>query len=132
MVELAERASVPCGGCRACCRHDMIFLHPEHGDKPETYQTVPMLHPIHKRWGQMLAKKKNGDCIYLGQNGCTIWDRAPTICRNFDCRKYFQKMMTMPRALRKAALRKGVIDREVLDRGKELLHTLKGNTDVQS
>ena len=30
--------NVPCNGCRACCRHDMIPLMPERGDLIWTYE----------------------------------------------------------------------------------------------
>lgn len=34
----------------------------------------------------MIAHKANGECVYLGENGCTIHDRAPSLCRVVDCR----------------------------------------------
>lgn len=34
----------------------------------------------------MLAHKDNGDCIYLGDTGCTIHERKPQQCREMDCR----------------------------------------------
>ena len=38
--------SVPCAGCTACCQNDVLMLHPEMGDDPAQYQTVPIIHPI--------------------------------------------------------------------------------------
>ena len=42
----------------------------------------------------MLPHKPNGDCYYLtyggdGRSECSIWDHAPTACREFDCRKWW-------------------------------------------
>lgn len=71
-------ADVPCGACRACCVQDRIFLGPT--DDPKSY-----------RWHiedgyAVLDRKPNGECIYLGDAGCSIHERAPSICRRFDCR----------------------------------------------
>ena len=35
----------------------------------------------------MLDHKPNGDCIYLGNGGCTIHESKPRMCREMDCRK---------------------------------------------
>jgi len=70
---------VPCNGCTECCRNDIVFLHPELGDKASTYQT----RVVDGRYA--LAHQDGGACIYLGKRGCTIWDRRPAVCREFDC-----------------------------------------------
>lgn len=45
-----------------------------------------MVNPITGKPGLMVAKKPGTmDCIYLGENGCTIHGSAPIICRAFDC-----------------------------------------------
>lgn len=36
----------------------------------------------------MLKHKPNGDCVYLDENGCSIHDHAPWVCRMFDCRRW--------------------------------------------
>lgn len=72
---------VPCGGCMRCCRGDAIRLLPM--DNPARYLTVP--HPRYS--GQlMLDHKPNGDCVYLGEQGCTIQDDKPLMCQEMDCR----------------------------------------------
>ena len=53
------------------------------GDDPFQYQTEP--HP-YSIGAIMLAHKDNGDCIYLGDTGCTIHDRKPRQCLEMDCR----------------------------------------------
>lgn len=71
---------VPCNGCTICCKGDAVRLLPGDGLK---YFVEP--HPIFKgEW--MLAHKPNGDCIYLGDSGCTIHDSTPRQCREMDCR----------------------------------------------
>lgn len=72
---------VPCNGCTLCCQGDAIRLLP--GDDPTQYETEPH---VHYRDQLMLAHKPNGDCVYLGESGCTIHDRSPQMCREMDCR----------------------------------------------
>ena len=57
---------VPCNGCTECCRFgDSLHL---------KYDSIPV--------------DKNGDCIYLGKSGCTIWPNCPAVeLRDYDCIK---------------------------------------------
>jgi hypothetical protein len=82
------RVPVPCGGCKACCHRERIVLAPD-----ETgYVTEPALGPDVPGDARMLAHKPNGDCIYLGEQGCTIWESAPRVCQAFDCRRWLAKI----------------------------------------
>src|SRR5210317_376893 len=73
---------LPCNGCTACCEMDIVFLHPEFGDKPKKYVTQMAGDRI------ALAHKKTGGCIYLNHDvGCAIWERRPVVCREMDCRR---------------------------------------------
>lgn len=116
------RALVPCNGCTACCQNDLLILHPELGDDPGQYETQRVRNPITGKMDHALQHKPGGGCIYLGAHGCTIWDRAPAICREFDCRRFF---LRLGRQGRKRALRAGWADRDVLDAGHARLHTLE-------
>lgn len=118
--------AVPCNGCTACCRQELIFLHPEHGDIIEAYDTFPTINPVTNKEGHAIKHKDNGECVYLGENGCTIHDRAPVICREFDCRRWFLKFGD--RAARRRflkALPHDDVSREVFEAGRARLHTLK-------
>ena len=118
---MLARANVPCGGCRACCRNDRIILHPEHGDDPASFEIEPTWNPLTNRPALMLKHKPNGDCIYLGEEGCTIHDRAPAICREFDCRRFFMKFS---RAERRAGVSRGLLTKAILDAGRERMRSL--------
>jgi hypothetical protein len=87
---MVKRNVVPCNGCVACCRTQKAPLFPEHGDDVSAYRTVPTV-MADGRKELMLARKADGACVYLGEqdgrSGCTIWERAPWVCRRFDCRK---------------------------------------------
>lgn len=119
------RTTVPCNGCRACCLHDAIFLHPECGDDPDAYETELVEYPIMVNGRRIkapaLKHKPDGSCVYLGPHGCTIHDRAPAICKEFDCRRLYQ---SMTRAERRRRVRQGVLDKAVLDAGRDRLNTL--------
>lgn len=74
-----------CAGCRKCCQGgNAATLRPERGDDVTRYVT---------RRGsdgeRVLKTRKNGDCIYLGSTGCSIYARRPYECRTLDCRTYF-------------------------------------------
>lgn len=72
---------MPCDGCTACCRGRAIRpLYPERGDVVQHYshQYVDGI--------PALAWNKDGDCIYVGSEGCTIHARRPALCRGYDCR----------------------------------------------
>lgn len=116
---------VPCNGCTACCRNDLLFLHPELGDIAASYQTQSAVNPITGREGLALKHKPEGGCIYLGEEGCTIHDRAPAICREFDCRRFY--LGFTDRAERRRLVRQGFVSKDVLDAGRAPpAHTGKG------
>jgi hypothetical protein len=124
-VIMAERANVPCGTCHACCRQERVILHPECGDDIASYDTVeaPADTVGVKIYGggerRMLSHKPNGDCVYLGDGGCTIWERAPAMCQAFDCRRLF---LRFTRAERRRF--KKVLDTDVMRAGRERLGSL--------
>ncbi len=105
--------SVPCNGCTLCCHNDAIRLLP--GDDPDQYETQPH----HYMPGQLMLKHKpNGDCIYLGESGCSIHDRRPRMCKRMDCRT-IARVFTWTQ-VRKME-RRNAIKMAVWQRGKELL-----------
>lgn len=57
-----------------------------------------------------LECKPNGDCIYLGEHGCTIYDRRPSICREFDCRVMF---LSLSRNERRQWIKSGFMGKDV-------------------
>jgi len=108
---------VPCNGCTLCCQHDLIMLHPEDGDDPAAYETVPATSPVTGRPGLALAHRPDGACVYLGEAGCTIHGRQPVICREFDCGLMWARM---PRAERRRLVRTGAYDAEVFRQGRRV------------
>lgn len=111
-----ERVDVPCGTCHLCCRL-MTPILPEKGDNAFEYKTALCFSP-NKEPYLILDRLPNGDCVYLGPDGCTIHDRAPWVCRDFDCRAVFRNS---DRAGRRIAIRRGDMSKEIFDRGRELI-----------
>jgi Fe-S-cluster containining protein len=67
----------------------------------------------------VLELTDDGACVYLGPDGCTIHDRAPIICRTFDCRRFVQ-MNFRNRADRRAAASQSDVVRAGMERMKTL------------
>lgn len=76
---------VPCNGCTLCCHNDAVRILP-HEDASK-WQTEPH---DYMHGARILAHKPNGDCVYLGERGCTIQNDKPQQCREMDCRRIAQ------------------------------------------
>lgn len=114
------RVGVPCGGCTACCRNELVVLYPEDGDDLRSFD----YDEVEIEDGSKLAvvkQRENGDCVYLGPAGCTIHERAPLICQHFDCRRYFLSMTRVERRMIEKVSR-GKLD--IFKAGRERAHTL--------
>lgn len=109
-------AKVPCGTCKLCCKNSAVLMMPISGDVAENYDTIPF--PLNTEF-RILRIKDNGDCTYLGENGCTIYDRRPYMCRIYDCRAQSQ-MYT--RKERKQLVKEKSMDPAILKRGAILIH----------
>ncbi len=72
--------AVPCGECHACCIKVNAQLFP-HELKLNFKTKFSRSEGKHH-----LKHKPNGECFYLNEQGCSIHDRVPTVCRTFDCR----------------------------------------------
>jgi hypothetical protein len=81
------------------------------GDDLSQYQTEP--HPYMPE-ARMLKHKPNGDCLYLGEEGCTIPATKPLMCQEMDCRRIAQ-------AITWTQARKMNVSMGVWRRGKDLL-----------
>ena len=121
--------SVPCNGCTACCKHDLIMLHEEMGDIPQAYACEPMTNPLTGFVGWALKRKADGSCIYLGETGCSIHGRAPAVCKEFDCRLMLKNFLSIPRPerrrLQKTLRKRNLMSQEVVEAALERMHTLE-------
>ena len=117
---MKEHVKVPCNGCRACCSQ-AVFLFPDEGDDQSQYETVEAVNPLSGKLSRMLRMKPNGDCHYLGTDGCTIYDRIPLMCRVFDCRRWYLKFT---RRERRSMTAKGMLSKDIMDAGRARLPSL--------
>lgn len=108
--------AVPCNGCTACCRYRVTLDRTR--DDPSLYDTEPFLNPITLESELVLKHKPDGTCVHLGEGGCTVHDHAPSVCQEFDCRRFYQ---ATPRNERRAAAAQVGTHKEVLAAGKARL-----------
>lgn len=115
-------AKVPCAGCTACCRHALVFIMPEHGDRHELYDTFDAFNPLTKEMGRAIRQKEDGDCIHLGPKGCAVYDRRPAICRAYDCRRFLLRIGD--RSEQRRWVREGRLAKEIYEAGRARMGTL--------
>lgn len=75
-------SDVPCGECNQCCITLTPYLTPEEFESGQyiwTLLTGPENTPC------IAIPRTDRGCIYYN-NGCTIYDKRPLACRQFDCR----------------------------------------------
>jgi len=72
---------VPCNGCRMCCYHPRIEVEPQDDVTQLDVET-------HEDGGRTLRRRKDGSCVHLGSEGCTVYAQRPRGCRTYDCRLF--------------------------------------------
>lgn len=79
-----DAGSVPCAGCTACCHYPGIVV-----DKKRDGQRLAQLRTERSPDGELvLQQRSDGACVHLGEQGCTVYERRPGVCRAFDCRVF--------------------------------------------
>ena len=84
---------VPCGTCTLCCQILSPYLTPEEVNSglypislvsptPDLLARDPQVGPV-----VTMFKNPQGGCSMFQDGKCTIYDRRPSACRKFDCRK---------------------------------------------
>lgn len=80
-----------CNQCGICCHLFLINLNKEEYLSGK-YKTIfgkegsfTSFSKAQKYGAHFLAKKKDGSCIYLKNNLCSIHDDRPLVCRGFFC-----------------------------------------------
>ena len=75
VIDHEQRSPIECGTCTACCRpQTSIALTPEERCNYRTNKAGT---------GLLIIK---GLCSYVSAAGCTIYDKRPKACRDYDCR----------------------------------------------
>lgn len=98
---------VDCGGCTKCCTVRAFLME---GDDVEFFERKHLLSEeepesdkyarANKHFTGYVLDRVDGKCAYLGENGCTVYDKRPLSCRAFSCIELVQNVMGMPEAKR--------------------------------
>jgi uncharacterized protein len=90
-------ASVPCGGCTACCRSSQ-FVHIE-PDERDTLAHIPteLLFPAPRLpiGHVLMGYDEHGHCPMLVDDRCSIYEHRPRTCRTYDCRVFAATGITL-------------------------------------
>lgn len=86
-----ERNPLPCNGCTACCYGMVVVIDPTTDPEPVRAYGADNLRLVDlKRTGRYqiaLGQKKDGSCVFLTDKGCGVYEKRPSVCKAFDCRK---------------------------------------------
>jgi uncharacterized protein len=75
----------PCKPCANCCTNVIIRVRDkdiQHWKDTNRYDILLCLEEI-TEGAVFMIRKKNGECIFLSEKGCTIYDARPEVCRKF-------------------------------------------------
>ncbi len=106
-------AKTPCNGCKLCC-HALVILTLH--DDPSLYETREVEVGT-TNGARALIRKPGGACLYLGPEGCTIYDKRPVICRTFDCAGFVKRNKKSLRRM----IAEGIVKKRIVERGRQLL-----------
>jgi Fe-S-cluster containining protein len=85
----AHEATVNCGHCTACCRDAPLIVLTE-GERPEPFDKMVRIvvecDDGKEKSFWLLPHQPNGDCYYLRDGQCSVYEQRPKMCRTFDCR----------------------------------------------
>lgn len=97
-----------CKACGLCCKLFYINLSEEEYTSGK-YITELGEYGVIEKFGEakscganLLAKKKNGECIYLENNKCSIHADRPVVCRQFFCSTKAKKFQGMVKIIKEA------------------------------
>lgn len=97
-----------CWSCGLCCKLFLINLN-ENEYKSGKFKTVfekfGIIDDFKKASGcgaNILAQKKDGACVYLKNNLCSIHEERPSVCRKFFCTTKNKKYEGMIKIIKEA------------------------------
>jgi Fe-S-cluster containining protein len=79
----------PCWPCANCCKNVIVRVRDEdlgRWKKENRYDILLCLEEI-TAGAVFMIRKKNGECIFLTEKGCSIYDMRPKVCRLFPTSK---------------------------------------------
>jgi len=97
-----------CNGCGLCCKLFLINLNREEYQSGkfktmfEQFGHIDDFKLARESGVNFLAKKENGECIYLDGQDCSIHADRPAVCRDFFCTSKAEKFKTMVKIIKEA------------------------------
>ena len=81
-----------CRRCLKCCRHKRIQLNPYEVARMARAQglstTAFRTRFTHNQGGVELLQAEDGDCVFLGPDGCTVHPDRPLVCRLYPLGRF--------------------------------------------
>ena len=96
-----------CSQCGLCCCLFLVNLTEDEyrsGKYKTQFEKFGLIDDFHKaaEWGvNTLEQKKDGSCIYLKKNKCSIHQTRPQACREFFCNSKLKKFRKMGEQIKK-------------------------------
>lgn len=90
-----------CDQCGICCKFFLInlneaeYLTGKYRTVNDEYRSFVDFTEVEKYGLNFLAQNKDGSCVYLQENGCSIHEIRPQVCRDFFCSSRNLKYSTM-------------------------------------
>src|SRR4030042_3777208 len=103
-IDTEKQKQPICSMCGLCCKLFWINLNEKEyysGKYLTVFDDIKVYNDFTtaKECGaNLLKQQKNGSCIYLQANKCSIHERRPAVCRQFFCsgtEKKYEKMRNM-------------------------------------
>jgi len=96
-----------CFQCGVCCRLFSINLNEEEWKSGQfetvikTVDTNELFTTVEQYGGNIIKEQKDGSCIYLKGDLCSIHERRPQACRDFFCASKDKKFKNMIQIIKK-------------------------------
>jgi len=96
-----------CSQCGLCCRLFLINLSKEEYQSAKyktQFEEFGFIDDFKKAiscGANILKRRKNGDCIYLEGNNCSIHEIRPQVCKEFFCASKLKKFRKMIKQIKK-------------------------------
>ncbi len=96
-----------CSRCGICCSLFLInltkkeWLSGKYKTEFKEFGLDSDFNKVKQYGGNILSQKKDGSCIYLKNNLCSIHKRRPKSCRDFSCSSTLKKFKGMIRMIKK-------------------------------
>jgi len=90
-----------CSQCGVCCQLFLInltqkeWLSGKYKSQFREFGLNDDFNIVQKYGGNILSQKKDGSCIYLKNNLCSIHKKRPQVCKDFFCRSTLKKFRRM-------------------------------------